>query len=171
MTCAEAKAAWALLVAQPQVSTAKDDCMIGGSNLTCDCGWAIGQASGDALAKVNLPEANKLQWLWYSKKCDGVKTTKNCTWDAAKAQKLRCEAGLCKADAASCVIAPPLCTCGKLQRWQRLHHRQLRSRDGLRFLSKHSHLYRLERLHDQRCVQRRQMQRQSLGLRRRQCLY
>ncbi len=103
--CGQIVKDWAVFVAAHSACTADGDCQLVGGAMSCDYGTPIGAPSGDAIAKSAKSGADAYLTAFYGPGCATYRAD-NGVWDAAPATNLRCEAGACKADAASCMVPP-----------------------------------------------------------------
>jgi hypothetical protein len=78
---------------------------VGGTG-TCDCAPAIGKSSGDAIAASAMTAANAFLGEFSSPACAAYFGTRNSVCDAGPGINLRCQAGQCRVDGASCLMAP-----------------------------------------------------------------
>ena len=103
--CGQIVKDWAVFVAAHSACTADGDCQVVGGAMSCDYGTPIGAPSGDAIAKSAKAAADAYLTAFYGPACAAYRDGKG-VWDAAPATNLRCEAGACKADSASCLVPP-----------------------------------------------------------------
>ncbi len=103
--CGQIVKDWAVFVAAHSACTADGDCQLVGGAMSCESGTPIGAPSGDAIAKSAKSAADAYLNAFYGPGCATYRAD-NGVWDAAPATNLRCEAGACKADSASCLVPP-----------------------------------------------------------------
>lgn len=102
MPCDQIVSAYAAFLAAHRDCSTVSDCTVVGGAGTCSCAPTLGNGSGDAIAVSAGSDA----YAYFSRAqiCmqQGLKIWSIC--DAAPAGNLRCEAGKCTADEASCMV-------------------------------------------------------------------
>jgi hypothetical protein len=83
------------------------DCVRVGGTGTCNCAPAIGKSSGDAIAASASTAASAFFAEFSSPVCTAYFGLRGSICDAGPGINLRCEAGQCRVDETSCLLAPP----------------------------------------------------------------
>jgi hypothetical protein len=99
--CGELQEKWRVFVQANRGCSSVNDCIVVGGAGTCDCGFNLGQGSGDAIAK-NALERSSAYFTRYNQ-CKAAGHVFGCIWDAAPHSNLRCESGLCTINQRSCL--------------------------------------------------------------------
>jgi hypothetical protein len=99
--CGALQESWSAFVQANRACSTVSDCIVVGGAGTCDCGYNLGNGSGDAIAKSAL-ERSRAYFTRYDE-CKAAGHNFACVWDAAPHSNLRCESGSCTVTQRSCI--------------------------------------------------------------------